>query len=170
MLASHHSGINGAGLSLIVPTSSGCDRIARLCLWSCTVVDSERACGGACRCNASVACAAAAGWKLFADRNKNGWKLWLSAKSAAHFSTFKCKCSAALPGFTLGSSEERRLIAEPPPPPPPSPPRYTRPWRKRLLSVWWRHFSFPRLEKLCLQHLLCITRCVNTPGGLTWWV
>lgn len=72
MQASHQSGINGAGLSLIVPTSSRCDRIARLCLWSGTVVDSERACGGACRCKASVACAVAAGWKLFADSNKNG--------------------------------------------------------------------------------------------------
>lgn len=70
MQASHHSEINRAGLSLIVPTSSRRGRMARLCLWSGTVVDSERACGGACRCNASVACAAAAGWKLFADSNK----------------------------------------------------------------------------------------------------
>lgn len=34
MQASHHSGMNRAGLSLIVPTSSICSRMARLCLWS----------------------------------------------------------------------------------------------------------------------------------------
>lgn len=106
-------------------TSSRYGRTPRLCLWSGTVVDSERACGGACRCNASVVCAVAAGWKLFADSNKKasrscGWKLRLHAsitlrpaRSAVCFFTFKCKCIVALPLDSLGGpSEERRLIAK----------------------------------------------------------
>lgn len=159
-------------------TSSRCGRMPKLCLWSGTVVDSERACGGACPCSASVACAAAAGWKLFADSNKKKQKKNESAvrmETAAerlHHSASRQERRSLLhiqmqmhggsPRIHMGPSEERRLIAELPQPrdtPHPLPARKENCSRRSGSVAYHLQGS-----KICVYNICSASHGVNTPG------